>query len=139
MRSDTRRRVVTVLTLAALLVPVAALAQSASPLPATSTSGQSTAILTTIQNLFLGSMGGWLTHATAAAQNLFTYLAVFEFMWVGIQWALKRPEPHELIGSLTVKIAFFALFYFGVIGMAPHWIPLVLHIFQRAGLVVTGM
>ena len=50
-----------------------------------------------------------------------------------------RAEPHELIGSLGIKIAFFALFYFGVIGMAPHWIPLLLHMFQRAGLVVTGM
>jgi type IV secretion system protein TrbL len=84
-------------------------------------------------------MGGWLAHATAAAQDLFSGLALFELMWVGIQWALKRPEPHELIGSLGVKIAFFALFYFGVIGMAPHWIPLLLHMFQRAGLVVTGM
>ncbi len=139
MRSDTRRRVVAVLALAALLLPVIALAQSASPLPATSTAGQTTHILTSIQNDFIGSMGGWLSHATAAAQDLFTYLAVFELMWVGIQWALKRPEPHELIGSLAVKIAFFALFYFGVIGMAPHWIPLLLHMFQRAGLVVTGM
>ncbi len=138
MRSDTRR-VVAVLAVAALLLPVIALAQSASPLPAASTAGQTTHILTSIQNHFLGSMGGWLAHATRAAQDLFTYLAVFELMWVGIQWALKRPEPHELIGSLAVKIAFFALFYFGVIGMAPHWIPLVLHIFQRAGLVVTGM
>ncbi len=139
MRSDTRRRIIAVLALAVLLVPVAALARSASPLPTASTAGQTTHILTNIQNLFIGSMGGWLTHATLAAQDLFTYLAVFELMWVGIQWALKRPEPHELIGSLAVKIAFFALFYFGVIGMAPHWIPLLLHMFQRAGLVVTGM
>ena len=110
-----------------------------SPLPTASTAGQTTHILTDIQNLFIGSMGGWLTHATSAAQDLFSGLALFELMWVGIQWALKRPEPHELIGSLAVKIAFFALFYFGVIGMAPHWIPLLLHMFQRAGLVVTGM
>ena len=127
------------IALAALLVPTVALAQSAGPLPAASTAGQTTHILTTIQNLFLGSMGGWLTHATAAAQDLFSGLALFELMWVGIQWALKRPEPHELIGSLGIKIAFFALFYFGVIGMAPHWIPLLLHMFQQAGLVVTGL
>ena len=137
MGSDARRRLTPVLALAALLMPV--LAQAAGPLPAASTAGQTTHILTNIQNLFLGSMGGWLTHATAAAQDLFSGLAVFELMWVGIQWALKRPEPHELIGSLAVKIAFFALFYFGVIGMAPHWIPLLLHMFQRAGLVVTGL
>ena len=138
MRADLRdRRIVTALVLAALLVP--ALAQSASPLPSASTAGQTTHILTNIQNLFLGSMGGWLTHAPAAAQDLFSGLAVFELMWVGIQWALKRSEPHELIGSLAVKIAFFALFYLGVIGMGPHWIPLLLHVFQRAGLVVTGM
>ena len=139
MRVDTRRRIIAVLALAALLLPVVALAQSAGPLPTASTAGQTTHILTDIQNLFLGSMGGWLTHATRAAQDLFSGLAIFELMWVGIQWALKRPEPHELIGSLAVKIAFFALFYFGVIGMAPHWIPLLLHMFQRAGLVVTGM
>jgi type IV secretion system protein TrbL len=122
-----------------LVLPALALAQAASPLPAASTAGQTTHILTDIQNLFLGSMGGWLAHATAAAQDLFSGLALFELMWVGIQWALKRPEPHELIGSLGIKIAFFALFYFGVIGMAPHWIPLLLHMFQQAGLVVTGM
>ena len=139
MRADARRRVVAVLAVAALMLPALALAQSTSPLPAASTAGQTTHILTDIQNLFLGSMGGWLSHATRAAQDLFSGLAVFELMWVGIQWALKRPEPHELIGSLAVKIAFFALFYFGVIGMAPHWIPLLLHMFQRAGLVVTGM
>jgi type IV secretion system protein TrbL len=121
------------------MLPALALAQSASPLPAASTAGQTTAILTGIQNDFIGSMGGWLSHATSAAQDLFTYLAVFELMWVGIQWALKRPEPHELIGSLSVKVAFFALFYFGVIGMAPHWVPLLLNIFHKAGLVVTGM
>ena len=139
MRTDTRWRLLAALAVAALLVPALALAQSSGPLPAASTAGQTTHILTDIQNLFLGSMGGWLTHATAAAQDLFSGLALFELMWVGIGWALKRPEPHELIGSLAVKIAFFALFYFGVIGMAPHWIPLLLHMFQRAGLVVTGL
>ncbi len=128
------------LALGVFLIPVLAHATGGtSPLPAASTAGQTTHILTDIQNLFIGSMGGWLTHATLAAQDLFSGLALFELMWVGIQWALKRPEPHELIGSLAIKIAFFALFYFGVIGMAPHWIPLLLHMFQRAGLVVTGM
>ena len=138
MRSNTRW-IFAALCVAALVIPTVVLAQAASPLPAASTAGQTTHILTDIQNLFLGSMGGWLAHATAAAQDLFSGLALFELMWVGIQWALKRPEPHELIGSLGIKIAFFALFYFGVIGMAPHWIPLLLHMFQRAGLVVTGM
>ena len=108
-------------------------------MPTASTAGQTAHILTDIQILFLGSMGGWLAHATAAAQDLFSGLALFELMWVGIQWALKRPEPHELIGSLGIKSAFFAIFFLGVIGMAPHWIPLLLHMFQQAGLVVTGM
>ena len=139
MRRHNTRWVLPAVCLAALVLPALALAQAASPLPAASTAGQTTHILTDIQNLFLGSMGGWLAHATAAAQDLFSGLALFELMWVGIQWALKRPEPHELIGSLGIKIAFFALFYFGVIGMAPHWIPLLLHMFQQAGLVVTGM
>ena len=139
MRRYNTRWVLPALCLAALLVPAVALAQVASPLPAASTAGQTTHILTDIQNLFLGSMGVWLADATAEAHDLFSGLALFELMWVGIQWALKRPEPHELIGSLGIKIAFFALFYFGVIGMAPHWIPLLLHMFQQAGLVVTGM
>jgi type IV secretion system protein TrbL len=139
MRRHNTRWILPAACLAALLIPTVVLAQAASPLPAASTAGQTTHILTDIQNLFLGSMGGWLTHATVAAQDLFSGLALFELMWVGIQWALKRPDPHELIGSLGIKIAFFALFYFGVIGMAPHWIPLLLHMFQRAGLVVTGM
>ena len=130
---------VTVLALAALLVPAVVLAQPAGPLPAASTAGQTTHILTSIQDLFASSMSGWLTHATRAAQDLFSGLALFELMWVGIQWALKRPELHEVIGSLSVKVAFFALFYFGVIGMAPHWVPLLIHIFHQAGLVVTGM
>ncbi len=134
MRSDTRRSVVAVLALAALLVPAVALAQSAGPLPAASTTG----MLDTIQQVFADSAGGWLTHATAAAQDLFSWLAVLEISWVGIQWALKRPELHELLGSLTLKIMFFAIFYFGVIGMAPDWVPRVLYMFQHAGLIVTG-
>ena len=134
MRNDSRR-ILVLAALAALLVPAAALAQSAGPLPS---GGATTGLLDAIQQVFSTASGGWLTHATGAAQDLFRALALLEISWVGIQWALKRPEPHELIGSLTLKIMFFAVFYFGVIGMAPHWVPLLIHMFHRAGLVVTG-
>ena len=134
MRTDTRWRLLAALAVAALLVPALALAQSASPVPTAGTTG----MLNTIQQVFASSAGGWLTHATRAAQDLFSWLAVLEISWVGIQWALKRPDLHELIGSLTLKIMFFAVFYFGVIGMAPDWVPRVLYMFQHAGLIVTG-
>ena len=129
------RRILALAALAALLFPAAALALPAGPLPS---GGATTGLLDAIQQVFSTASGGWLTHATGAAQDLFRALALLEISWVGIQWALKRPEPHELIGSLTLKIMFFAVFYFGVIGMAPHWVPLLIHIFHRAGLIVTG-
>ena len=129
------RRILALAALAALLFPAAALALPAGPLPS---GGATTGLLDAIQQVFSTASGGWLTHATGAAQDLFRALALLEISWVGIQWALKRPEPHELIGSLTLKIMFFAVFYFGVIGMAPHWVPLLIHMFHRAGLVVTG-
>jgi type IV secretion system protein TrbL len=129
------RRILALAALAALLFPAAALALPAGPLPS---GGATTGLLTAIQQVFSTASGGWLTHATGAAQDLFRALALIEISWVAIQWALKRPELHELIGSLALKIMFFAVFYFGVIGMAPHWVPLLIHIFHRAGLIVTG-
>ena len=136
MRRPDIRWIIPALGIGALLLPALALAQSAvGPLPS---GGATTGLLDAIQQVFQTASGGWLTHATGAAQDLFRALALLEISWVAIQWALKRPELHELVGSLTLKIMFFAVFYFGVIGMAPHWVPMLLSMFHRAGLIVTG-
>ena len=68
MRRPNTRWIPPAACLAALLVPAVALAQTASPLPAASAAGQTTHILTDIQNLFLGSMGGCCSAAMSSSK-----------------------------------------------------------------------
>lgn len=94
-------------------------------------------VINAIGGAYATASANWLSNLLPIAQGLFLSLAAIELCWSGIGWVMAERAGEAVLGRILKRVMTLAFFY-GLILLAPSWMPVIIDSFAEAGLMASG-